>query len=130
MKHVLTIEESAPRLVQVFGKTYRLRERNELSLAQDARLRRTARELGTLLDAAETRDLSSEEEQQLERVSREACALALDAPADVVARLTDYQRYQIADAGFFGKPPAPTPTPEATRTPKRPPRGRTTRSRR
>jgi hypothetical protein len=88
----ITTVTAPPAVIAIDGARYPLLSAEALPLASIQRLQRDAPRLGHLLQIDEkTPDEATETGQLL----RAVCALVLDAPADVHARLTDVHRVAI-----------------------------------
>jgi len=94
-----TLHEGAP--VSIDGVRYEIRPLYALSLGGIKQIQRRATRITELMRLD---PLPEAEEQELTRLLVETCAVILDAPAEVQAKLTDGQRVRICDA--FIKLPA------------------------
>ena len=81
--------------ITIDGKPYQIRHPDSLSLGTLKRLELLAPRVGLLLQRD---DLTPSDEQELSELLSTLCALMLDAPAEVEARLSDTQRVAILEA--------------------------------
>lgn len=108
--------------IQIDGRRYQTRHPDALSLRAIKQLERLAPRLGGLLQQD---DLSEAEELELSTGLAEVCRLVLDAPDEVIARLTDQQRVRVMEAFMaLRMPSSPPPAPGADTRVARPSRGR------
>lgn len=122
---LLAIDEQPDRYVRLFGERYFLRRRTDLSHVQEIRFLELFRRVAPLINAAAAG--APVDEASLNADTRELCALACDAPADVLARLKDLHCGQIVQLAFFDEllaslqktapPSAPGATPPAPARP-------------
>lgn len=117
MSVVLTIEASETRYVAINGRQYRLRGRDDLTLGETLRFDRLLKSCQPALAKWQAGDeLADDELEQLDEAFRVLARFALDAPAEVVDRLTPYQQMLVVVTAFFGgaaeppQPAAPAPT--------------------
>lgn len=88
----LTTETDRP-VVKIDGIGYPLRTTNDLTLEHFRFLERVSARVGTLLQRAAA--LKPAEERELEKRLREVAAVALEAPAPVLRKLTAIQRIMV-----------------------------------
>lgn len=88
----LTTETDERPIVRIDQIGYELRTSRDLTLQDFKFLERVSIRVGELLTKA---NLSKQESQELAGRLKEIVALALEAPADVLAKLTDIQRVSI-----------------------------------
>lgn len=117
MSVVLKIEASEPRFVTVNGHPYRLRGRDDLSLREALQFDRLIKGCQPAVVKWQAGDeLADDELEQLDEAFRVLARFALDAPAEVIDRLTPYQQMLVVVTAFFGgaaeppQPAAPAPT--------------------
>ena len=134
-RSLLSIDEQEDRYVRLFGSEYLLRRHDDLTHVQEVRYLQLLQTIAPQLDRLAAGEPASDE-PRLNAEIRELCALACDAPPDVLARLKDLQCGQIVNLAFFAERLAavsaltPTPaSPSGTPSPRRAPRS-TKRSRR
>lgn len=83
--------------VTIDGRPYTLHRRESLSLANAVRVERLSNRIGTLLIAVSERELSGEEDAELDDKLKAMCAIVVDAPPAVLAGLNAVQRVQITN---------------------------------
>lgn len=108
---VLTLVEAndTPRLVQIGPKTYSLRSTAHLTLAEGLRIDRLRGVFDEITKAGLARDLSSEEAAQLSDAIVALARMAVEAPADVMEKLSETQLIQIIKTAFFVQPTPSAP---------------------
>ena len=113
-----TLHEGLP--ITIDGQPYQIRHPDSLTLGALKDLELLAPRLGVLLQRP---NLTPQEEKQLSTGLAKVCQLALDAPAEVQARLTDAQRLKVVEA-FTQLRPATRPLTGATTAMRPAPGGR------
>jgi hypothetical protein len=97
----VTTDQAAAAVVKIDGIAYPLRRPATLRITEHNALILEGHRIATLTEHGDGAEQAAELEQLLERV----VARVLPAPADVLAKLTDVQRFQIAIAyGTQGDP--------------------------
>jgi hypothetical protein len=94
--------------IRIDGVIYEIRHPDMLPLGAIIRLEAMVPTLGPMMQRAS--QLSPEEEQVLSDDLRRLCADVLDAPADVLARLSDQQRLLVTQAFIQLRRGAPSST--------------------
>lgn len=82
--------------MRIDGQTFFFRTTDRMSIGQLKTLEAAAPRLGELLKRAET--LTADEDAEASHLLAATCAIALDAPSEVHARLTDVQRLSVMEA--------------------------------
>jgi ribosomal protein S13 len=104
------------RSVRIDGVDYPLRSPGQVSLVAYHKIGRHSRDIARMLDETSAADLSDDQVERLSKALSEAVTLMLDAPTEVLARLSDTHRLSILNC--FTPTPAPSPAatagPEAT----------------
>ena len=107
--------------IRIDGKAFDLRVPEDFGLVGQAKVGRIMDRLGPLsariADAPES--ISEDDVEEASRLLSEACALLVDAPAEVLDRLNDQQRLAVVSAFTQASETMKRPTPAPNRASRR-----------